>query len=133
MLRKVWRVIEVLLIVLGFAAIPVLAMKVQDQGLRETVQPPWTVHTLEDFRKWRPQYDRAMKLETGGSTYYLVLGEPARALASGPSSYLFDARGNFIGWTLDTGDEPYLRVAIDQTARKGSLATSQIVIDPAAR
>jgi hypothetical protein len=130
MLRKAWRIIEVLLMVLGVAAIPVIAMKVQDHGLREAAQPPWSVNTLDDFRKWRPQYDRAMRLETGGSTYYLVLGEPARVLASGPASYLFDARGNFIGWTLDTGDNPYLRVASDQTARKNSLSTSQIAIEP---
>ena len=131
MLRKLWRFVEILLMLLGVLGIAIIAMRVQDHGLREGVSPPWSVRTLEDFRKWRPQYEQAVRLEYEGTTYFLVFGERARILASGPSSYLFDARGNLIGWTLDTGDDTYLRVAVDQSARKGSLNISQIT--PAAR
>lgn len=126
MRRKLWRYIEILLMLLGVVAIALIAMRAKDNGLRAAVEPPFSVRTLEHFRKWRPQYEQAIRLESGGSTYYLVFGERARSLASGPSSYLFDARGAFIGWMLDTGDDNYLRVAIDNDARKGAIKTSEI-------
>ena len=110
MLRKIWRLIEILLMLLGLAAIPVIAMQVQDHGMRGAVEPPWSVQTLDDFRKWRPQYDKAFRSEAGGAAYYLVHGERGRVLASGPSGYVFDERGNFVGWILDTGDDKYLRI-----------------------
>ena len=125
------RIIEVILILAGLLALPVAWMIYRDSGLKSAVEPPWSIQTLDDFRKWRPRYDQAMKLESRGSAYYLIFGERARTLASGPSGYLFDARGNFVGWILDTGDDSYLRVAIDNDARKGALNAAQIVISPA--
>ena len=110
MLRKSWRLIEMLLMLLGLAAVPVIAMQVRDHGLRGSVEPPWSVLTLDDFRKWRPQYDKAFRAEAGGAAYYLVHGERGRLLASGPSGYVFDERGNFVGWIRDTGDDSYLRI-----------------------
>jgi hypothetical protein len=58
-----------------------------------------------------------------------VHGERSRALASGPSGYVFDGRGNFVGWILDTGDDSFIRITMDETARK-PLPVSAI---PAAR
>ncbi len=130
MLRKIWRLIEILLMLLGLAAIPVIAMQVQDHGMRGAVEPPWSVQTLDDFRKWRPQYENAFRAEARGSVYYLVHGERARALASGPSGYVFDERGNFVGWIRDTGDDSFLRVVKDESGRK-ALPVSAIAI-PAA-
>lgn len=130
MLKTLWKIVQVLLMLLGLLALPILWMKYQDAGLRRVAEPPWEVRTLADFRKWRPQYDQALKLESGGFTYYMVFGERSRVLASGKSGYLFDERGNLIGWVLDTGDDSYLRVAIDQSARKGSLSVGQIVVNP---
>jgi hypothetical protein len=118
MLRKIWRLIEILLMLLGLAAIPVIALQVQDHGMRRTAEPPWSVQTLDDFRKWRPQYENAFRTEARGSVYYLVHGERARALASGRSGYVFDGRGNFVGWIRDTGDDTFLRIVMDETARK---------------
>ena len=132
MLKTLWKIVQVLLMLLGLLALPILWMKYQDAGLRRSAEPPWEVRTLMDFRKWRPQHDQALKLESGGFIYYLVFGERSRVLASGKSGYLFDERGNLIGWVLDTGDDSYLRVAIDQSARKGSLSTGQIVVSPPA-
>lgn len=128
MLRKLWRLFEILLMLLGVAAIALIAMRAKDNGLRAQVEPPFSVRSLDQFRQWRPYYEQAIRLEAGGSTYYLVFGERARSLASGPSSYLFDARGVLLGWMLDTGDDNYLRVAIDNDARKNALKTSQIAI-----
>ena len=126
MLRKLLRLIEISLMLLGVVAIAFMAMRAKDSDLRAAVEPPFSVRTLDQFRKWRPQYEKALTLEREGSTYYVVFGERARALASGPSSYLFDARGAFLGWMLDTGDDNYLRIAVDPDARKGSISTSQI-------
>lgn len=131
MLRKLWRLIEILLMLLGLAAIPVIALQVQDHGMRRAVEPPWSVQTLDDFRKWRPQYQNAFRTEARGSVYYLVHGERARTLASGRSGYVFDGRGNFVGWIRDTGDDSFLRIVMDETARK-PLPTTSIAI-PAAR
>ena len=106
-------------------------MQHQDRALARSIQPPFSVETLADFRNWRPQYDQALKLEARGATYYLVFGERARMLASGKSAYLFDERGTLLGWVRDIGDDQYLRIAIDNDARKGALDARKIV--PATR
>jgi hypothetical protein len=127
---RIRRVFEVALMLAGLLALPVAWMLYQDGESRRAAAPPWSVNTLAEFRKWRPQYQQALKLEYGGATYYLVFGERARVLASGKSAYLFDARGNYIGWVNDIGDDQYLRIAISQDARKGSLDVGQIVVSP---
>jgi len=129
-MAKAWRIVEIVLMLVGLLTLPVGWMLYRDSELKSAVEPPWSIQTLDDFRKWQPRYDQAVKLESGGSAYYLIFGERARTLASGPSGYLFDARGNFVGWILDTGDNSYLRVASDNDARKGSLSAGQIVISP---
>jgi hypothetical protein len=131
MMAGIRKAVGIVLMLAGLLALPVAWMLYQDNGLRDAANPPFNVRTLDDFRKWRPRYDQAVKLESGGTVYYLVYGEKARMLASGPSGYLFDARGNLLGWVLDTGDNPYLRIAADNDARKGSLNAGQIV--PATR
>jgi hypothetical protein len=118
MLRRIWRLVEILLMLLGLAAIPVIAMQVQDHGMRKGAEPPLSMQTLGEFRKWRPQYENAFRIETRGSVYYLVHGERARALASGPSGYVFDGPGNFVGWIRDTGDDSYLRIVMNEAGRK---------------
>ena len=70
------------------------------------------------------------KPESRGSVHYLIFGEKARLLAPGPSGYVFDARGLFVGWTLDTGGDPCLRVALDNDAIKTTLTAAKIVISP---
>jgi hypothetical protein len=131
MARKIWRFIEVVLMGVGLLALPLLWMRYEDGALQRAITPPWSVQTLDDFRKWRPQFDQALKLEARGATYYLVFGERARVLASGKSAYLFDERGTLLGWVRDIGDDQYLRIAIDNDARKGALDARKIA--PASR
>lgn len=126
MLHKFRRFIEILLMLLGVAAIPVIALQVQDHAMRGAVEPPWSVNTVDDFRKWRPQYDKAFRAEAGGSAYYLVHGERGRVLASGPSGYVFDERGNFVGWIRDTGDDSYLRIVMGREASRTALPANRI-------
>ena len=126
MLRTIWRLVKLLLMLLGIAAIPVIAMQVQDHAMRKEAEPPWSVQTLDEFRKWRPQYANAFRIETGGSVYYLVHGERARALASGPSGYVFDGPGNFVGWIRDTGDDTSLRIVMGKETSRTALPTDRI-------
>jgi hypothetical protein len=126
MFRTVWRVFEVLLMLLGVLALAVIAIRVQDASMRAVVDPPWSVRTLEDFRRWRPQYSEALRVEAGPSVYYLVHGERGRTLASGRSGYVFDERGVFVGWILDTGDDHYLRAVLDGEARRSALPVDRI-------
>ena len=120
MLRTIWRSVEVLLMLLGIFAAAVIALRVQDEAMRAGVEPPRSVQTVGEFRKWRPQYDQTFKVEARGSIYYLVHGERGRVLASGPSGYVFDDRGNFVGWIRDTGDDQYIRVIMDETRRSAA-------------
>ena len=118
MLRTIWRSAEILLILLGVLAALVIALRLQDGTMRAAVEPPRAIETVSDFRKWRPHYDKAYKVEARGSVYYLVHGERGRVLASGPSGYVFDERGNFVGWIQDTGDDQFIRIVMDESGRK---------------
>ena len=131
-MRMAWKLVQLVLMGIGLLALPVAWMMYQDSGMRRAAEPPWSVQTLADFRKWRPQFDQALKLESRGTTYYLVFGERARVLASGRSAYLFDAHGTFIGWVRDVGDDQHLRIAIDNDARKGAIGAGEIVTAPPA-
>jgi hypothetical protein len=60
---------------------------------------------MEDFLVWKKGAVTGRgTFETGGVTYTVMLGHPARSLASGPSAYLFDTNGKFVDWTADMGD-----------------------------
>ena len=117
MLRTIWRSVEILLMLLGVFAAAVVALRAQDGTMRAAVEPPRAIQTVSDFRKWRPHYDKAFKFEARGSVYYLVHGERGRVLASGPSGYVFDERGNFVGWIHDTGDDQFIRIVMDESGR----------------
>ena len=130
MFAAIRRIVQIALMLLGLLALPIGWMIYQDGESRRAAEPPWSVNTLAEFRKWRPRFEQALQLEYGGATYYLVFGERARVLASGKSAYLFDARGNYLGWVRDIGYDQHLRIAINQDARKGSLDVGQIVIAP---
>ncbi len=120
MLRTIWRSVEILLMLLGVFAAAVIALRLQDEAMRAGVEPPRSVQTVSEFRKWRPLYDKAFKVEARGAVYYLVHGERGRVLASGPSGYVFDERGNLLGWIQDTGDDRYIRVIMDETRRSAA-------------
>lgn len=68
-------------------------------------RPPRNLTTLEEFRTWK-QGDIKGKgtFENSGVTYTVMLAPAGRYLASGPSAYLFDQKGQFVDWTHDMGD-----------------------------
>jgi hypothetical protein len=126
MLRILWRSVQILLMLLGVLAAAVVALRVQDSALRSAAEPPWSVRTLEDFRKWQPARAEGQRIEARGSIYYLVRGERARTLASGPSGYVFDERGNFVGWIQDLGDDSWLRIVLENDAGKSRIPLPEI-------
>jgi hypothetical protein len=76
-----------------------------DAVLISRAKPPESVRTLEDFLVWKSGSVRGKgTFESGGVIYTVMLGQPARSLASGPSAYLFDTNGLFVDWTADMGD-----------------------------
>lgn len=67
--------------------------------------PPAAVRTMDEFLDWKKGSVKGRgTFESGGVTYTVILGPPARYLASGPSAYLFDPTGNLVDWTADMGD-----------------------------
>ena len=68
-------------------------------------RPPKLLKTIEDFETWkRGSIMGRGSFETGGVTFNVMLAPAGRALASGPSAYLFDEKGQFVDWTGDMGD-----------------------------
>ena len=80
-------------------------------------RPPANVRTMEDFLVWKKGAVTGRgTFETGGVTYTVMLGRPARSLASGPSAYLFDANSQFVDWTADMGDFYTVKREFDLTS-----------------
>jgi hypothetical protein len=80
-------------------------------------RPPENVRTIEDFSVWKRGAIRGKgTFEHGGVTYTVMLGRPARSLASGPSAYLFDTNGQFVDWTADMGDYYTAKYGFDLTS-----------------
>jgi hypothetical protein len=80
-------------------------------------RPPASVRTMEDFLVWKKGAVRGRgTFETGGAAYTVMLGRPARSLASGPSAYLFDTNGQFVDWTADMGDSYTVKRGFDLTS-----------------
>jgi len=67
-------------------------------------EPPPEVQTFEDFVNWQKNIRRCHEVQVRGVTYYHVVGPHARHFASSGALYVFDAKGNFVGWSQDVGD-----------------------------
>ena len=72
---------------------------------QSAARPPKSLKTLEDFQAWKGGAVMGKgTYENSGVTYTVMLAPAGRYLASGPSAYLFDAKGRFVDWTSDMGD-----------------------------
>jgi hypothetical protein len=98
--------------VLFWVAIP---MRFQSDARVQDASPPRAVRTLSDFLAWHPGPGEVFRVTVRGSTYYLLGGDEVYPLNSGPSAYTFDANGNYVDWTPDSGD--VLHPAITLTGR----------------
>jgi hypothetical protein len=72
---------------------------------------PAGIRTAGDhFRRFgEPQF--IYKVQRGGSTFYEFTGfsrsaPPLLAMPSSPPAYIYDQKGNFVGWCSDPGDQP---------------------------
>ena len=87
-----------------------------DQIPLSAARPPKTLKTIEDFQGWKQGAIKGKgTFETSGVTYTVILAPAGRYLASGPSAYLFDEKGQFVDWTPDMGDVDTVRNHFDLT------------------
>ncbi len=66
--------------------------------------PPSSIQTFNDFLQWQTQIRYCFEVDLRGVVYFHVIGPNARSLASGGALYVFDANGNYVGWSQDSGD-----------------------------
>lgn len=66
--------------------------------------PPTHMQSFDDFVAWQTHVEACRQVQIRGVTYYHVIGPPARPVPSGGALYVFDAKGNYVGWSLDSGD-----------------------------
>lgn len=110
----------------GMLAIAFAVLHFADQRARDGVVPPPGMRTIDDFRRWQPAREEATRIEANGVIYYLIRGDRGRALASGPAGYLFDARGNFVGWSRDLGDDHQVALTSDGVGKRSTVKLSEI-------
>ena len=80
-------------------------------------RPPEHIKTIEDFQAWKSEAIRGKgTFENSGVTYTVMLAPAGRYLASGPSAYLFDDKGQFVDWTADMGDYYTVKNNFDLTS-----------------
>src|SRR5690348_13846764 len=73
-----------------------------DQIPMSVARPTKDLRTIEEFRAWKGGAIMGKGIfESSGVTYTVMLAPAGRYLPSGPSAYLFDAKGQFIDWTAD--------------------------------
>jgi hypothetical protein len=88
-----------------------------DQIPLSAARPPKNLNTLEEFQAWRRGAVMGKgTFESSGVTYTVMLAPAGRYLASGPSAYLFDDKGQFVDWTADMGDFHTIKNHFDLTS-----------------
>ena len=72
---------------------------------RQTFRPPDDVATLPALARAGEPRKRLARVELLGKVFYVWLGRTVwLAAPSGPSCYVFDARGELVAFTATTGD-----------------------------
>lgn len=66
--------------------------------------PPSSVQTVDDFLQWQKEIQSCREVQVRGITYFHIVGPIAHEAPSGGALYVFDAGGNFVGWSIDSGD-----------------------------
>ncbi|MCW1913590.1 hypothetical protein OJ996_08390 [Luteolibacter sp. GHJ8] len=80
--------------------------------------PPAHLKTLAEFETWlgERKTDRGT-FDHEGTRYTILMGKPARALASGPAAYIFDPSDDLVDWTPDMGDFRTVKHGVDLSSR----------------
>jgi hypothetical protein len=111
--RILRRIGIVLLTLIGLLFTSVLV----DQIPLSAARPPKNLKTLEEFRVWKQgKIEGKGTFENSGITYTVMLAPAGRYLASGPSAYLFNEKGEFVDWTADMGDFYTVKNRFDLTS-----------------
>ena len=102
-----------LLALIGLLLLSVLVDRIPLSAAR----PPKDLKTLEEFRTWKQGNIKGNgTFENSGVTYTVMLAPAGRYLASGPSAYLFNEKGQFVDWTADMGDFYTVKNRFDLTS-----------------
>lgn len=91
----------------GIVALSILlAMTLQvPHCVRKTFKPPGNARTFAAFVREQPEKRHLARIERDGNHFYVWHGEVIPlALPSGPSCFVFDARGHLVAYTATTGD-----------------------------
>jgi len=88
-----------------------------DQIPLSAARPPKDLKTIQDFQAWkRGAIMGKGTFEGSGVTYTVMLAPAGQYLASAPSAYLFDEKGQFVDWTADMGDYYTVKNHFDLTS-----------------
>lgn len=93
----------VLLVMIIFFSIPTIIQR-YDKARYRYLEPDETIQTLDDFLARKIEIQNSYVVEVRGVTYYHLIGPFARSLPSDGALYVFDAHGNYVGWSRDRGD-----------------------------
>ncbi len=96
-------VFRVLLVLAIFFSIPIIIQGYEKARYRH-LEPDKTVQTIDDFLARKIEIYHCYEVDLRGVTYYHLIGPYARSFPSGGALYVFDAHGNYVGWSRDCGD-----------------------------
>ena len=127
--RTFSNVLRWILIGFGLLFLSSITLRIYEEIRYRHVLPPSHVKNIQGFRQWSPSSRKAQVVTFQGSTYYAVRGPLARFVASGPSEYYFDHKGNYVGRNKDIGDfyEPaifFFKEARREPIEIGSIPTN---------
>lgn len=107
-----------------------LADMAYDAALFAKAQPPNEVTDFKSFLKWMRHPRGAQRISENNLVYYRITGPEGRSFASGPSAYLFNEKGELVGWTPDIGAVPIagLRFFTNATVERVSLSSIESLL-----
>jgi hypothetical protein len=103
--RRLKRIAMVLVAMITLMVLSVVAVSFYEKWRFADHYPPAGMRTVSEFLQWHPRPGDSYRVTLDGVVYFVVKGRRLRWLASGPSLYVFDRAGNFVGWSRDQGDD----------------------------
>lgn len=90
-------------------------------------RPPDRMETLSDFLSWHSTPTSASRVTVRGTTYFVLEGGDGRWHPSGPATYTFDRSGNFVEWSVDSGDVEAPRVVYSRELKEERMSVEEIM------
>ena len=126
-MKTAWKVVKYALIIGGALFFLLLVSVIPDYVyFMPRAKPPRGMTNLQTFFEWKPMPMSAWRITIGNSVYYQLTGPAGRSLPSGPAAYAFDANGQFIGWTADSGDFFTPAVIYEPGAKRERVSVTEV-------